>query len=240
MRKPPLALAVMSVFLLSGCALIPFLSSREPSLRGESLMEIVTSEDAPDGTPFDADPYRNSFASVKEYADSVWYDEGGIPQTCFGSFALSYLVSPVDDGTRDPFINVGQFRYEYESAGVLGVSARLFKDTDSAYEFLDFVSEASLDCQFGYQLTSIADDGWRVEHVEAVQATDLDLPSGVAVIHHRESLAEILHIEYRATFVQYANAIVLITCEVHQDGPFGFDECDELAEVVARRMVDAG
>lgn len=241
------ALTLLLGFSLAGCfvplrSLFPSQPSATPTsaaaLRVHSgdLQDLILDRDSPDGARFREDFFRSSFDEATDYATETWATNGGSPQECYDSYASSFLVSPDQDEAARPFINIGEFVYDYEVEGLLISSGRLFDDEDSALAFLDFVRSASAACELGYELSALEGSGWVVERVEAIDATNLDLPDGATIVHHLESPDSTYAIQYRDTLVQYLNAVVVITCEVHAESPFDFDDCDALAETVAERL----
>ena len=239
---------LVPLVLLSGCALLPLApGSSENGGRGpeevdvvvlkvSDLTDVLGQDDSPDGSPFYAIEYRATFDEMTEYMKSGWTDGGGDPQECYDTWALATLVTPDDDGPSRAFFGIGQFEYEYETQGLIVSAGRIFDDEKSALRFIDFVSEASLACPAGYQLAGNG-DGYRVDEI-IVSSPDLDLPPGVTVIHHDESPPSSFGHSYRDSFVQYANAVVGLSCEVHAGSPFDYGDCDALVEIIASRMVE--
>ena len=86
---------------------------------------------------------------------------------------------------------------------------------------------------------AFTDPDWRIVHVESVDADDLDLPDGVAGMHHEETAYELMDVSYRDTFLQYKNVVAVVVCEVHSASPFDFDDCDRVAEAIAQRLAEA-
>jgi hypothetical protein len=236
---------------LSGCFLLFPLNSPsdEPSeseseselrVRAGDFADLIDDRDSPSDVRFRDDFYRSTFEDATEFTTDTWSDNGGTPETCYDSYSSSYLVSPDEDDSARPFVNIGEFAYDYGPEGLLIISARLFDDEAGALDFLDFARTAGAACASGYELADLVDSSWLVQQVEVVDATELDLPDGVSVLHHIEVPDPQYEIEYRDTVVQYLNAVVGITCEVHTDSPFDLEDCDRLAEVVAERLVDLG
>lgn len=253
-RSRPVRLAAVTAAVLlavSGCSmqeLLDFKPFAEPSsvetaaplvdtgiFAAGDLRDLFDTADSPDGTAFVSDFYLLTLDSTNEYAASTWDEASGSPESCFASFAASFLASPARTGANKALAYLGGFDYDYSTQGVVSMSARVFSDSTRASLFLDEVALASQECSEGYTLWP-GDDSWEVDSVTATEATNLGLPDGARVLHHEDVAAEWMSIQYRDSFIQFENAVILVTCEVHRDSPFGFDDCDVLAQTAAARL----
>jgi hypothetical protein len=223
------------VTVLSGCFALP---AQDSLLESRDLRHLLQQQDSPDGTELMPVPGYQDVEEITELVDSTWYDTGGVPSTCVANFSTSFLVTEIGDDPAARIVNLGYFDYDYETAGLLRASARVFADSASAGDYLSFVKTSSQECVTGYRLTA-TDPEWNIVHVEATAADQLELPPDVVGLYHEETAYGLLDLSYRDTFLQYRNAVVVISCELHAASPFDYSDCDDLAEAVAERLVEA-
>jgi len=78
--------------------------------------------------------------------------------------------------------------------------------------------------------------GWAVTAVSVGRADQLALPEDVTALEQEETVAPGYAVGYRVTMLQFDNAVVAVTAQLHTTSTFTFDQVDDLAEIVGERL----
>jgi hypothetical protein len=64
------------------------------------------------------------------------------------------------------------------------------------------------------------------------------VPDAVTAVEQEEVVTEGFALRYRVILLQFDNAIVAVTAQLHSTSTFTFDQVDELAGLVAGRLAE--
>lgn len=235
------AAALVSVALLSACSAPP---EPEPDARHITAAEfegLVLADDLDIGASFDTtfnlEPLRLKAPSIQ----SFWDESDGDPVECLDSYFASYILrsTEVGDPNDDEFADIAGY-YPGEN-GAINVAGRSFESEDAAAAFLETVPISADACTSagGYELYQ-GDGvvGWGVTAVETRVPDSFPVPDGVRVLEQEETVTEGFALRYRVILLQFDNAIVAVTAQLHSTSTFTFEQVDELAGLVAARLVE--
>lgn len=191
--------------------------------------------DQPFDTTFNLEPLALKAGSIQ----SFWDESGGDPIECLETYFASYLMVPaeVEVAPEDEFGDIAGY-YPGEN-GAINVAGRSFESEDAARAFLATVPAGAAACTAagGYELYQ-GDGvvGWGVTAVATGTPSAFTVPDGVTALEQEETVVEDYALRYRVTFLQFDNAVVAVTAQLHTTSTFTFDQVDELSGLVAERL----
>lgn len=238
-RAPAGVTALLSVAVLCACSTPPEPAPDARHITAGELEGLVRADDLDLDQPLDVTFNIEPLALKAPSILSSWEASGGSPAECLTTYFASFLLVPTEAeaGPDDEFADMAG--YYPDGEGGINVAARSFESEDAARDFLDTVPVGAADCNAagGYELYSGEGMvGWGVTAVSTGVPAGFTVPDGVTALEQDETVTEDFATGYRLTLLQFDNAIVAVTAQLHTTSTFTFDQVDELSQVVAERL----
>jgi hypothetical protein len=233
--------ALVSVALLCACSSPPEPEPDARHITADEFEGLVLADDLAIGATIDTTFNLEPLALKAPAIQSFWDESDGDPVECLDSYFASYILrsSEVGDPNDDEFGDVAGY-YPGEN-GAINVSGRSFESEDAAVAFLESVQPSAAACTTagGYELYQ-GDGvvGWGVTAVTTGEPRGFSVPDAVTAVEQEEVVTEGFALRYRVILLQFDNAIVAVTAQLHSTSTFTFDQVDELAGLVAGRLAE--
>ena len=231
--------ALASAAVLCACTASPEPAPDARHITADEFEGLVLADDAALDQPFDTTFNLEPLALKAGSIQSFWDESGGDPVECLDTYFASYIMVPgeVEVPPDDEFGDIAG--YYPAATGAINVAGRSFESEDAARAFLATVPTGAAACTAagGYELYQ-GDGvvGWAVTAVAAGTPSGFAAPDGVTVLEQEETVVADYALRYRVTFLQFDNAVVAVTAQLHTTSTFAFEQVDELAGLVAERL----